>query len=89
LVTGNAKREIQNQIVLSPNPVTSELRIKNAELRIEKIKIYDAFGELILVQTGTRNQEPVTIDTSQLPSGIYFVRVKTDKGISVAKFVKE
>jgi Concanavalin A-like lectin/glucanases superfamily/Secretion system C-terminal sorting domain len=79
-----------NVISLFPNPATNELRIENAELKIKEIEIYSVLGEKVFFrQPETSNTKLVTVNVSQLPSGIYFVRVKTDKEISTAKFVKE
>ncbi len=78
-----------NIFSLSPNPATSELRIENAELRIEKIELYDLIGEKVFQSNISNLTSQISIEVSQLHSGIYFVRVKTDKGIRAAKFVKE
>ena len=77
-------------VTIFPNPVAGELRIKDAELRIKEIEIYNVFGERVF----SENQEPggenqVVMNVSSLKPGVYFVRVTTDTEISVAKFVKE
>jgi hypothetical protein len=86
----------KNQIMVFPNPATNELRIQGADLpagqaglRIEKIELYDLIGEKIFQSNISNPMSQISVDVRQLPSGIYFVRVKTDKGISAAKFVKE
>lgn len=79
-----------NSISIFPNPTGKELRIKNAKLRIESIDIYDAFGKLVYSQKPKASSQPsAAIDLSTLENGIYFVRLKTDRGNSVTKFVKE
>lgn len=76
-------------ILLYPNPAGNALIIRCAKLGDNgEIDIYNLMGEKIIRQQ-TTNDRQQTVDVSQLPSGIYFVRVKTDKGISTAKFVKE
>ena len=80
-------KNIDDRISLSPNPVTNELKIQNAELKIKNVEIYNVFGELVLKQQ-TTNDKQQTFNVSQLPSGIYFLRIMADKAIS-AKFVKE
>ena len=65
-----------------PNPTTGELKIKNYELKIENIEIFDVYGRQIFnFQFSTFN----SIDVSGLPTGVYFVRV----GNRMAKFVKQ
>jgi hypothetical protein len=85
-----------NEIIVFPNPVTNELRIENADLpagqaglRIEKIELYDLIGEKVFQSNISNPISQISVNIRQLPSGIYFVTVKTDKGIRTAKFVKE
>jgi hypothetical protein len=73
---------------LSPNPTTSELRITNAEFRIESAEVYDVVGARCLTPALSKG-EGVRVDVSKLAPGIYFVKVKTEKGVSAAKFVKQ
>jgi hypothetical protein len=75
-------------ISLFPNPVANELRIQNAELRIEEIEIYNVLGEKCLTPSLSKG-EGASINVSSLSAGIYFVRVKTNEGIRESKFVKE
>ncbi len=77
------------EISLSPNPVTSELRIQNAELKIEHVEIYNVLGEKRLTLNPSPKGEGLRVDVSSLASGIYFVKVKGEKEERVAKFVKQ
>src|SRR5436853_7815723 len=61
-------------VLISPNPATSELRIQNAELRIENIEIYNPLGEKVFQSHISNLTSQISIDISQLPSGIYFLR---------------
>ena len=80
----------QNTVSISPNPATSELRIQNAEFKIEEIEIYNMLGMRIFSQNQeARAGNQVVTDVSSLKPGIYFVRAKTRDGINSAKFVKE
>jgi hypothetical protein len=95
----NEELHIRNDIItLYPNPATNELVVNSSELgNNAELSIYNVFGELIFKQQTTNADASVstfgnklqTVDISQLPSGIYFVRLKTEEGIRVAKFVKE
>jgi hypothetical protein len=68
-----------NSVNIFPNPASREFRIQNAELRIEKIEMYDVLGEKVLSDRLTANSgQQVTIDVSSLPSGIYYLRLKGD-----------
>ena len=75
----------EQNIFLSPNPATDKLRIKNSELRIKNIEIYNVFGERVYKSESPKSE----INISNLPSGIYVVRVNADKTQMTGKFVKE
>ncbi len=68
--------------VVYPNPATSHLTIKTDE-EIKSIYIYNSLGAL--VQTEKTN----TFSVEQLPAGIYISQIKTDKGTSTIRFIKE
>lgn len=78
-----------NSFSIFPNPATSELKIENAELRIERIEIYNVLGEIIYDMCLASNVQHLTINVSNLNSGLYFVHIKTDKGFHATKFVKQ
>jgi hypothetical protein len=79
----------KNSVYLFPNPATSELTIENEKLKIEVIEILNVPGEKVFEKHLTSNVQRLTINVADFPSGIYFVKVKTEQGISMAKFVKE
>jgi hypothetical protein len=68
--------------LLFPNPAENKISIK-LNSAISKIEILDSKGQLILLQKDN------LIDISNLPSGIYFVKVFTENGkLFSSKFVK-
>jgi alpha-tubulin suppressor-like RCC1 family protein len=73
-----------------PNPVTTELVVRSSELGdINEIIIYNPLGEKVFQSHVSNLTSQISVDVSQLPSGIYFIRVKTDKGIRTKNFVKQ
>jgi len=72
-------------IEIYPNPVKDVLQIESDELNIKQIEIVNLSGKVIYRFNNFRNQ----INVSTLPQGIYFVKLKTDKGTVTKKFVKE
>ncbi|MDR2684973.1 MAG: T9SS type A sorting domain-containing protein [Prevotellaceae bacterium] len=71
-----------NRLSIYPNPVTDELKIENAEFNIGgKIEICDISGRIVL-SIPTIAQ---TITVSQLPQGIYFIKIGDYK----TKFIKK
>jgi photosystem II stability/assembly factor-like uncharacterized protein len=69
-----------------PNPVDDEINIYSKE-KIIQIEILDIEGKL--VEVTVLNKYNATIDISDLPKGMYFLKVKNDRGISIKKFIKE
>ena len=70
-----------------PNPNNGKFIISNNGNNIKEVEIYNVLGEHIY-QSLVNNQSS-EIDLSAQTKGIYFVKVKTEKGIVVKKFVKE
>lgn len=71
-----------------PNPVTNLLTISNT-YNIICVEVRDILGELIIL-TEIRNKEKTVIDCSLLPSGIYMLNFKDNKGLSYStKFIKK
>jgi hypothetical protein len=92
LIMDNIEEHLNERalINLSPNPATSQLIIDNGKLIIENIEIYNVLGEKVYSrQPQTSNLKPQTVDVSQLPSGIYFLKVRGEKEERVVKFVKQ
>ena len=82
-------------IFLYPNPTNGELKIKNYELKIENVDIYDVYGRNVLPHTAYRtphmaneHSRSTVIDISGLQAGIYFVRIATERGVVMRKVVK-
>ena len=83
-------------ITIYPNPTTGYFRIKNLELRIEGIEIYDVYGRNVggkfpsnILEGWQPQADGVVIDLTALQPGVYFVRIQTEAGEVVRKVVKE
>lgn len=74
-----------NEIVISPNPVSDILNI-NTEVAIKSMAIYNSLGQLILnVENAT---EVNLINVSNFKTGTYFVKINTNQGEVKTKFIK-
>lgn len=82
---GIEENEIDNQVILYPNPANGQLFISFGDLRIGQLSVYNLVGGLI-----TEINEipgPVEIDLQKFGAGIYFVKiVTTDQHIIVKPF---
>lgn len=80
--------ENSNYFKLSPNPAKDWIIISISELTANfLLSIFNVRGEKILERQLTDNE--TQLDISALPRGVYFVRVQDEKGVQVAKMVKE
>jgi agmatine/peptidylarginine deiminase len=70
-----------------PNPVKDMLYVET-ETEIKEIIIYDVYGRHQVTKTSS-HQGDLSIDVSRLNSGVYFIRIKTDSGDVVRRFVKK
>ena len=83
-LSGEAIAENEAEFNIYPNPVNDVLFIET-EVEVREVVIYDVYGR----QQTTVNGQQSTIDVSNLNSGIYFVKVVTDNGEVVKRFVKK
>jgi len=72
-----------NAISIYPNPTRGELRIRNYELGIKSIRIFDLSGFNVF------STKQTSLDISYLPAGMYFVKITTEKGVVTKKIVKK
>ena len=75
-----------NKTLVYPNPVNDKLTIE-AEQALGTVEIYNLMGALVYSQKDCANK--VEINTSDLPTGIYFIRMTNDKTSEARRFVKE
>ncbi len=68
-----------------PNPVKDQLIISSENEKINSIKIIDVTGKTIKKFT----QSTTPIHVADLPKGLYFLQIQTEKGIGVKRFIKE
>jgi len=77
---------VPHKLLLFPNPSTDRLTVL-AATSIITIEIYDILGRRLSQQSPVEAQQR-TMDVSNLPAGLFFVRAKTTNGFLFAKFVK-
>ncbi len=87
-ITLTSIHELNEQdIQVSPNPFSKELKINLGQIHSGNIDVVSLIGELILsqqIQSGT-----VILNTQELPSGMYLLKVKSPDGIFVKRVVKQ
>ncbi|MEI7803126.1 MAG: T9SS type A sorting domain-containing protein [Bacteroidota bacterium] len=83
-----AVKQDDSAINIYPNPATNEIKISNLSSEENQIKIFNLLGQQVKNIRGSHEQS-ISINISDLPSGIYMLTVSNNKKISCKKFVKE
>ena len=91
------KNTLSDGIILYPNPVKDKLRITmgssatliDRPLREVEVELFDVFGrkqnncQFLIVNS------PLVIDVSHLSAGVYLIKIKTENGFDVKRFIKK
>ncbi len=82
---------VEDAVSFYPNPVASNLFIQPAKVAgAYELNIFDSKGSLLQLQNDViGNDEVIKADVAALPAGIYTVKLKTEKGSSFNKFIKQ
>lgn len=85
--TGIAEyNDLGNPVHLYPNPTASTLHVENEDSFIEHIVILDMSGKELLRQNVLTHRYEINV--SSLPNGMYIVKITTQEGTHINKFVK-
>lgn len=82
----NVVPALPDDIEIYPNPAATLLNIRSTNQPISSLAVTNLLGQTVYHQLQTVNCKLQTVDITNLPSGIYFVKVDN---IVVRKFVKE
>ena len=75
----NEEMEISiDNIILYPNPCTTQFTVYTGKKMIETVKLIDMSGAVLLVEKWNGDREQ-TIRIGALPKGVYIVQIKTDE----------
>jgi hypothetical protein len=88
IYTGIDKADISNTISVYPNPATETITIIAPKGKTKVLfKIENINGVAVLQREILESK--VTIGISELPGGLYFIKIMGEKRVQVAKFIKE
>lgn len=89
LSEGTGVEEKENQEVsLYPNPVGKKLAVCSRQFAITSIGIYNSIGKLVF-ENNDVNQNKVTLDSRELPRGIYIAEIRCGDKVCRKKIIKE
>ena len=79
-----------------PNPTSGQLQVTSYELQVTGIEVFDVMGKRQKAEGRRQNEilhSPFSIlhsfDLSDLPAGVYFIRIQTEKGVVTRKIIKQ
>jgi hypothetical protein len=79
------KNDWDQSISVYPNPANNVVNIK-ADSEIRSIQIYDVQGRIL--QVSQINENNLVLDISDKQTGIYFLKITSEKGMKMQKLVK-
>ena len=85
---GDGIEELASSLSIYPNPVNDKLYIET-EVEVEEVSIFDIYGRIQNLSNSATQQLSNSIDVSGLNSGVYFVKVVTENGEVVKRFIKK
>jgi hypothetical protein len=77
---------IEENLIIYPNPFSSSITIKDNYANIKNVSVYNALGGKVFNMN--YNSNLVKIDLDYLSKGVYIVVLTTDKGIEKRKIIK-
>jgi uncharacterized protein (TIGR02145 family) len=87
---GVIENEVENSIIIYPNPANETVTVTfNTTDRVNTIEIVNTIGHTVFVKQIKSIEKSEQIDISDLPQGIYFIKVQTDKRNIIKKIIKE
>ena len=76
----------EEQITVSPNPATSQIRLRDAQGTLQSLRVFNAVGQEVLRQDLDGSEQVVNIST--LAKGVYFLKIQTGHGTVMRKIAK-
>lgn len=83
---GDTDIDIDASISVYPNPTNGNVMI-NCNSLIKSVQLYDMQGRLL--QSNSVNESQTNLQLSSQSTGIYYLKITSDKGMKVQKILKE
>ncbi len=80
-----------NSFAFYPNPATDKLNVtfKNPLIQNTRIQVIDLVGRILVDMPMLKGDENLTVPTSTLANGLYYIQVTTSKNKYTAPFIKQ
>lgn len=83
----NLPKDQEKEILIYPNPANNELEIKTSLAKSVKVRVLNGQGMQIQYFESDGTNEPVRLNVSAIPSGIYFIQVIIDHQLFTEKSI--
>ena len=81
----NEQLNLNDQLSVYPNPASDFVQINSGDLKIKEFTLYNQFGSMGGSEIINTNR--FRLSTNELAQGIYSIKLNTDKGVVVKKFL--
>uniref|UniRef100_UPI002612E198 T9SS type A sorting domain-containing protein n=1 Tax=uncultured Winogradskyella sp. TaxID=395353 RepID=UPI002612E198 len=78
-----------DDVSMFPNPATNEVNLKSNKLSDVSIRIYNTLGKLMFYGKNLDLYNGLRINVSAFQSGVYFVKLNSEKGEITKKLILE
>lgn len=85
-ILSNGNFDKDSSVKVYPNPTSGKVSI-SAESMLKSAELYDVQGRLL--QTNIINNTTSVLDISGRATGIYFVKITSEKGVKVEKLIRQ
>jgi extracellular elastinolytic metalloproteinase len=87
---GTNDNKLDPDLIIYPNPSTGQVTIINrGAYEIQAVEIIDVNGRSVQSLNPANNSTAITFSVESLASGIYFIKVETEKNSIIRRIVKE
>ena len=87
---GNGIDEHSLSLMAYPSPATHTVTVVwESGIKVSALEVIDIYGHIVrVISSASKPSQQTRIDVSDLASGVYFIRVNTDRGTVTKPFVK-
>ena len=76
-------------ISIFPNPAKNTITIRNPDLNVGQVSIYNTIGNLMFHQNVSKNQAEMVVDLTTIPDGLYWIQISTKTGVAGKYLLKQ
>ncbi len=73
--------KFQVEVSVFPNPAKDFVEIRIINAAMQSVEVLNAQGQVVLTGISSESEREATVNVSNLPGGIYFLVIKSDRGV--------